>query len=143
MARDEMEIARQVVHEMYRKDSFSQWLGIDFLEVGPGRCRIAMTVREEMTNGFGMAHGGIAFSLADSALAFASNSRGPQAVSIETSISHLSPVFPGEQLIAAARELHRSRSLGRYAVDVFKDGQDRPVALFTGTVFLKKTIPNP
>jgi len=137
MAQEEMEIARERVQEMYRQDHFSQWLGIDILEVGPGRCRIAMTVRDEMANGFGMAHGGITFSLADSAFAFASNSRGPQAVSIETSISHLSPVFSGEKLIAHARELHRSKRLGRYVVDIFKEGHDRPVALFTGTVFIK------
>jgi acyl-CoA thioesterase len=137
MAQDEIAKARQRVQQMYRNDLFSQWLGIDVLEVRPGSCRITMTVREEMANGFGMAHGGITFSLADSAFAFASNSRGPQAVSIETSISHLRPVFSGETLVALARELHRSRSLGRYAVDIFKNGQDRPTALFTGTVFIK------
>lgn len=61
---------------MLNHDSFSNWLGIELVEISEGYCRLKMKVRQEMTNGFNIAHGGIAYSLADSALAFASNSHG-------------------------------------------------------------------
>ena len=77
-----------IKNKMYANDEFSKWLGIEILKVGEGSCQLKMTVRAEMTNGFKIAHGGITYSLADSALAFASNSHGRQAVSVETSISH-------------------------------------------------------
>ena len=79
--------ATQVINQMYENDAFSQWLGIERIEEGLGYCQLKMTIRSEMLNGFGIAHGGISFSLADSALAFACNSHGRRAVSIETSIS--------------------------------------------------------
>lgn len=115
-------------------DAFSQWLGIEVKEVKPGHSRLVMTVREEMVNGFGIAHGGITFSLADSALAFASNGYGRQCVSIETSIAHITPVRTGDQLEAVAEEDQRSSRLGRYTIRV-KRGEDL-VALFKGTVFI-------
>ena len=68
--------APEIVAQMMRRDAFSQWLGVRVLSVSAGECSIEMTVREEMVNGFRVAHGGITYSLADSALAFASNSRG-------------------------------------------------------------------
>ena len=77
---------------MLENDHYSQWLGIERLGETPGTCQLKMTVRKEMLNGFGIAHGAITYALADSALAFASNSHGRHAVSVETSISHLLPV---------------------------------------------------
>src|ERR1041384_4028345 len=94
----------KVIDEMMSKDLFSQWLGIERLAEGPGFCTLKMTVRKEMCNGFNIAHGGISYSLADSALAFASNSHGKQAVSIETSISHIRPLKTGDIIIATAEE---------------------------------------
>lgn len=112
----------------------SQWLGIEVLTIGPGGCSIRMAVREEMNNGFGITHGGIAYCIADSALAFASNSHGIHAVSIETSISHVKPVRAGDVLTATATELSRSQRIGVYQVPVVnQDGL--VVALFKGTVF--------
>ena len=83
-----MSLSKKVVNKMINGDAFSQWLGIKVLEINEGNCTLEMTVRDEMTNGFNIAHGGIAYSLADSALAFAANSYGVQSMSIETSISH-------------------------------------------------------
>ena len=83
-----MEQAKKVVNKMINGDAFSQWLGIEILEINKGYCKLKMTIRKEMTNGFDIAHGGISYSLADSALAFAANSYGIQCLSIETSISH-------------------------------------------------------
>ena len=132
----EKSTATQVVDRMMNKDYFSQWLGIERLEEGAGYCKLKMTVRDEMCNGFGIAHGGITYSLADSALAFASNSHGRQAVSIETSISHLQPLKPGDVLIATAEEKSCSNKIGVYDVRVEKEGV--LVALFKGMVFRKE-----
>ncbi|SVD73081.1 uncharacterized protein METZ01_LOCUS425935, partial [marine metagenome] len=89
-------------------DAFSQWLGIEVLEISVGFCKLKMTVRDEMTNGFKIAHGGIAYSLADSCLAFAANSDGVQSVSVETSISHTKKVVSGDTLTATTKEIRKS-----------------------------------
>ena len=121
---------------MMADDTFSQWLGIEVLEVKEGYAQIKMTVRKEMLNSHRVAHGGISFSLADSALAFASNSHGQKAVSIETSINHIKPVFNGDELIATAEKEGTSKSLGQYIVRVHRG--EEPVALFKGVVFRKQ-----
>ncbi len=119
---------------MYAADAFSQWLGIEIMEIGVGTCIISMTVRPEMVNGYGVAHGGITFSFADSAFAFASNSHGRKAVSIETSISHTRPVQVGDRLTAVAIELNLGNTIGIYQV-VVKNQDNKTVALFKGNVF--------
>ena len=128
--------ALTIVEKMFHHDAFSQWLGVRILEVQPGICTLKMEVRPEMLNGFGLAHGGITFSLADSALAFASNSRGRQAVSVETGISHTKAVREGDQLTAVARELNLGNRIGVYEVTVTNQQQEI-VGLFKGTVFRK------
>ena len=131
-----MEVAKQIVNQMYAQDAFSQWLGIERVAVKPGSCVLKMKVRAEMLNGFGIAHGGISYSLADSALAFASNSRGKHALSIETSISHTTPLHAGDEIIATATEEQCSRRIGIYRVEIRSvDGQ--LAALFKGTVYRK------
>ncbi|WP_420577276.1 hydroxyphenylacetyl-CoA thioesterase PaaI [Ekhidna sp.] len=126
----------KIVTEMMANDSFSQWLGVEVLEVREGYAQIKMTVREEMLNGHRVAHGGISFSLADSAFAFASNSHGQKAVSIETSINHIKPIFEGDELIATAEKESISRSLGQYIVRVTRNNE--LVGLFKGVVFRKE-----
>ena len=121
---------------MMEKDLFSQWLGIERLEEREGYCKLRMEVRGEMCNGFEIAHGGITYSLADSALAFASNSHGRKAVSIETSISHIHSLKPGDILIAIAEEKNCSNRIGIYEVRIEKSNGEL-VALFKGTVFRK------
>jgi len=101
---------------MFDKDAFSQWLGIEIIEVKDGYCELKMTVRKEMLNGFQIAHGGIAYSLADSALAFASNSHGRKSLSVETSISHTVSVKKDDVLTAMTEELSLSDNIGVYLV---------------------------
>lgn len=120
---------------MYNGDAFSQWLGIRRLDESPGTCTLEMTVRDEMVNGFGIAHGGITYALADSALAFASNAHGRKAVSIETSINHLKPVFANDVLTAFAEESSISNRIGVYHIRVMR--QQELVALFKGVVYRK------
>lgn len=121
---------------MYQGDAFSQWLGIRRLEEGAGFCILEMEVRAEMVNGFGIAHGGITYALADSALAFASNSYGRKAVSIETSINHVKPVMAGDVIKAEAKETSLSNKLGIYHIRVTR-GEDL-VAHFKGMVYRKE-----
>ena len=108
--------ASKIIDQMYLNDPFSLWLGIQRMEEYAGYCKLKMIVRKEMLNGFGIAHGGITFSLADSALAFASNAYGQQAVSIECSVNHIKPVQEGDCLIAEAKEKSRSKRLGIYEI---------------------------
>lgn len=130
------ELAKAVVDRMMSKDWFSQWLGIDVVEILPGTCTLRMTVRNEMLNGFSIAHGGITYSLSDSALAFASNSHGRMAVSVETSISHLAAVKENDVLTALAVEKSLSTKIGVYEVAVTNQ-HNATVALFKGTVYRK------
>lgn len=128
--------ASKIVDQMMAKDRFSAWLGIERLEEGPGACTLRMTIRPEMCNGFDIAHGGICYSLADSALAFASNAHGQHAVSIETAISHIKPLRAGDVIIAKAVEKSLSKRIGIYEVQVTKDNGEL-VAIFKGTVYRK------
>lgn len=128
--------ATKIIDQMMAKDGYTAWLGATRLQEGEGFCTLQMTIRKEMCNGFGIAHGGITFSLADSALAFASNSHGQQAVSIETSISYLKPLYEGDTIIAAAKEINLGKSIAVYEVQIKK--QDGAlVAIFRGTVHRK------
>lgn len=129
--------AQKIVRHMMDNDAYSQWLGIDILHVETGEVEIRMQVRKEMTNGFGIAHGGITYGLADSALAFSCNGHGQQAVSIETSISHTRPVFVGDVLTARSRQMSRTRKIGVYEVSVVNQ-DNKTVGLFKGTVFIKE-----
>ena len=129
--------AQAIVNEMYKNDDFSKWLGVEFMEVLPGSCTLRMKVRDEMTNGFDILHGGISYSFADSALAFASNSQGKIAVSIETSISHLAAVHTNDILTAIANEDHLSSSLANYTIRV-SNQDSKLVAFFKGTVYRKR-----
>ena len=134
MANETRSLATRVVDVMMEGDAFSRWLQVERLEEGPGHCTLRMMVREEMVNGFRIAHGGISYALADSALAFASNAHGIKAVSIETSISHLRPVQVGDILTAMATEDNLGKRTGVYRVEVMNQ-HGRLVALFKGTVF--------
>jgi acyl-CoA thioesterase len=127
-------LAEQLVGSMLAKDAFSAWLGIEVVELGPGECSVRMRVREEMVNGFGVCHGGIAFSVADSAMAFASNTHGTLTVSVENGISYPAPVRVGDTLTAAAVEEAVSSRLAYYRVTV-RNQEGAPVALFRGTVY--------
>lgn len=123
----------EIVHKMFQNDAFSQWLGIAIEYVAEGTCTLSMVIRKEMTNGFGIAHGGIAYSLADSALAFAANSHRRQSVSIDTSINHIEALKEGDKIVAIAKEDALKNKFGFYTIEIKKE--EKIVALFKGTVF--------
>ncbi|MES2004045.1 MAG: hydroxyphenylacetyl-CoA thioesterase PaaI [Bacteroidota bacterium] len=127
-------IAKKVVEHMMEHDLFSQWLGIQLLQITEGYSKIQMTVRTEMINGFGIVHGGIAFSLADSAFAFACNNRNNLSVALDTSINFTKAVNVGDTLIAEAKEIHNGRSTGLYHINITNQNNE-PVAHFKGTCF--------
>ena len=126
--------AKRVVNHMMEHDLFSQWLGVEVLEVKEGYSKIKMTVRKEMINGFGIVHGGIAFSLADSAFAFACNNRNVLSVALDTSINFIKPVHVDDVLTAEAKELHNGKSTGLYHITITNQ-HSHAVALFKGTCF--------
>jgi acyl-CoA thioesterase len=127
-------IHRDVVDHMMENDRFSQWLGIEVLDIGEGYSRIRMTIRQEMVNGFGIVHGGVPFSLADSAFAFACNNRNNLSVALDVTITFTKAVHIGDVLTAEAREVHNGRSTGVYLIEI-RNQKDEPVALFKGTCF--------
>ena len=121
-----------IVQQMMDGDAMSQWLGIDVLESGPGVCTCRMTVREEMVNGFGIAHGAITYALADSTLAFAVNAQGQHAVSVTSTIQHLAAVKVGDVLTARAIPRADGGRIAHVDVEVTNQNGDR-VAWLTAT----------
>jgi len=142
MQNEKDKLAVEVVAHMMQNDLFSQWLGIEVLAIKEGYSKIKMTVRKEMINGFGIVHGGIAFSLADSAFAFACNNRNTLSVALDTSINFIKPVHIGDTLTAVATELHNGKSTGLYQVEI-RNQKDHVVALFKGLCYRtdKKLVP--
>ena len=124
---------KEIVHKMYDNDPFSKWLGIEVDYIAEGTCQLSMTIRKEMLNGFGIAHGGITYSIADSALAFAANTHGRQSVSIDTSINHTETLKKGDRIIAIAKEESLKNRFGFYKIEIKRE--DTIVALFKGTVY--------
>ena len=132
MEKDKMAVA--VVDHMMEKDLFSQWLGIQIIEIKEGYSKIKMELRKEMINGLKVVHGGITFSLADSAFAFACNNRNNLSLALDTSINFTKATHPGDVLIAEAKEMHNGRSTGLYLVTVTNQNREQ-VAIFKGTCF--------
>jgi acyl-CoA thioesterase len=127
-------LAKKVVDSMIKTDYFSQWMDVQVLDVKEGYSKIRMTLRREMLNGFGIAHGGISFALADSAFAFACNSDGKITVALDVSISFPKAAKEGDTLYAEAKRINATRKTGLYLVEV--TNQDRElIALFKGTCF--------
>jgi len=134
-----MKTPEEIVSTMLENDAFSQWLDVDVVSIGLGSCTLRASIHGQMLNGFNILHGGISYSLSDSALAFASNSYGFKCVSIDSSISHLRPAVVGDTLIATAIERHRGKTVGIYEVNVTnQDGKN--IALFKGTVHISKDV---
>jgi len=125
----------KIVDKMYENDAFSKWLGIKRIEDGAGKSVLQITVRKEMLNGFNIVHGGITYSLADSALAFASNGHGRKAVSVETSISHTQTCKEGDVLTTHTEEMSLSKKIGIYQITITNQ-HNKTVALFKGTVYI-------
>lgn len=128
---DPLALARAVADAMYAADSASQSLGMRLDEVGPGHATLSMRVREDMLNGHRTCHGGFIFSLADSAFAFACNSRNVSTVASGCTVDFLAPAREGDVLTATARERSLAGRTGVYDVTV-NNQQGEPVALFRG-----------
>jgi len=134
MNKEKDKLANDVVGHMMKHDLFSQWLGIEVLEIREGYSKIKMTVRKEMINGFDIVHGGIPFSLADSAFAFACNNRNVLSVALDTAINFIKPVHVGDELTAEAKEVHHGRSTGLYHISITNQ-KGHPVAVFKGLCY--------
>lgn len=124
----------EIVNKMLDNDSMSQWLGIELISVEKGNVTLKATVRKEMTNGFNIAHGGITYSISDSSLAFSANAYGIHAVSVETSISHLKPVYVGDVLTTKVEEISISKRIGVYIVNIYNQ-DNLLVSTLKGTMY--------
>ncbi len=129
-----MKSPREIVEFMLANDAYSQWLGIELLALDKGCCELKMTTRPEMLNGFHILHGGITYALADSALAFAANSFGKHALSVETSISHLAKVKQEEIIFAKAILIHSGKKFSSFDIKIMNSNHEL-VASFRGTVY--------
>ncbi|NCI45326.1 hydroxyphenylacetyl-CoA thioesterase PaaI [Sediminibacterium sp. WSJ-3] len=127
-------LAKKVVNRMLETDYFSRWMNVQVLDVKEGYSRIQMVLRKEMLNGFGIAHGGISFALADSAFAFACNSDGMITVALDASISFPKPGREGDTLTAEAKRISQTRRTGLYLIHVTNQHNEL-VALFKGTCY--------
>jgi acyl-CoA thioesterase len=130
MSDDAQALAEASAAALWAEDQASQALGMELLRIGPGETELAMVVTARMTNGHGTAHGGFIFTLADSAFAFACNSRGGRVVGAQASMAYLRPAALGERLVATAREVALAGRSGVYDVRVSADG--RTIAEFRG-----------
>lgn len=122
-----------IPHKMLSQDAFSTWMGIEIIESEIGRVKIGMTIRREMLNSMNYAHGGVSYTLADTAFGFTSNTHGKYAVSIETSINHIEALNEGDYLVAECIIEKVNNKLGFNIVEV-KRGEEL-VALFKGVVY--------
>jgi acyl-CoA thioesterase len=126
--------AELIVQMMMDHDAFSQWLGINVIDIGPGLCQLQMVVNQQMCNGFGIAHGGIAFSLADSCCSFSVNAHGRKSLSVETSINQFKGIQAGDTLNCVSKELSLGKKLGVYQAEITnQDGL--MIAHFKGTYY--------
>jgi len=132
---DDLQVqAEKIVEKMRAGDSFSHWLRLEIVELRQGYCSAKMIIRKDMLNGHNVCHGGIPFSLADSALAFAANTQGRIALSIDASMSYPEKILEGDTITATARELSSGNRIAMYDVTI-KNQDDVTVGLFRGTVY--------
>lgn len=124
-----------IYEQMMKEDHFSQWLGVKLIKISAGYCQLQMTVRSEMLNGFGILHGGVSFSFADSAFAFASNSHGRLSVSQQASMTYAKPAKAGDVLIAEATQLNLGNKTATFDVKVYQKNTQETIAFFRGSVY--------
>jgi acyl-CoA thioesterase len=136
------QLAQAVAEEMYALDEAARSLAIGIDNVGPGRAQARMTVREDMLNSHRICHGGMIFTLADSAFAYACNAENKSTLATTCSISFASAAELGEELTAVAEERVRTGRTGVYDITV-KAGDSRVVAVFRGNSYQVKgeTVP--
>lgn len=128
---DAMELARRCARTLFERDPASNALGMRLLSVAPGVARLGMSVRADMLLGHGTCHGGLIFTLADSAFAIACNSHDRATVALGCSIEYIAPAQLGDTLTADCHEQNRGGRTGHYAVRV-ENQQGRLIALLQG-----------
>jgi len=126
--------SRETAEYMFEKDLFSQWLGIELIEIKDNYCLLKMPVKPEMINGLGTVHGGVTFAFADSALAFSSNNSGEAAVALNCYINFTKAARNGDVLTAESILFADTRKTAVYDI-VIKNQKDEVVAGFKGTVY--------
>ncbi len=134
MADFDIDRAKRIVAQMMRNDAFSRWMGIEVVKVGEGYCKISCPVREEMLNGFNVTHGGIVFSLADSALAFSAATYGRVSLAVDNSISFTQKTVPGDRLTAESSCIKLSHKTGLFEVRIKNDAGEL-IAIMKATVY--------
>lgn len=134
-----MKSPKEIIDLMLKEDAFSNLLGMEIEEVEKGKCTLSMLIASDHVNGFNITHGGIAFSLADSAIAFAANAYGNKAVTIENSISYVKPSFLGNRLIAICTEVNKGKTVARYNVKL-QNQKNELVANINGLVHFSNEI---
>lgn len=120
------------VKKMLEHDRFSAWLGLSVEDVGPGTSRVSLVIREDMLNGFGVVHGGVLFALADSAFAFACNSRDNLSLALDAVMSFIKKASLGDVITAQVEEVHNGKTTGVYEVRLTNQ-KNELVAQFRGT----------
>ena len=127
-----------IARHMLENDAFSRWMGVEIVEADAGKSLLKMEIRDNMTNGFGVTHGGIIFALADSALAFAAGSHGRVSLALDNKISYVKTSHTGDLLTAKAVEEHLGRQIGVYNITITNQA-GKTTALMRGTVFRTNT----
>jgi len=122
--------------ELLNRDSFAKGLGINLVEAGTGHATVKMEAKSDHLNFMGWAHGGVIFSLADTAFGLASNSHDKTSVGIDAHVAYLSGVREGDVIEAQASEISRTRRKAVYRIDVHRPSDDTAIAAFTGTVYV-------
>jgi len=131
MAYSSQERAEKSAEAMWGNDNASKWFGMELSSVNEGHAKAVLTVETHHTNGLGKCHGGVIFALADSAFAFACNSRNQATVAQHNSITYLAPGNLGDRLTASAKEVSLQGRSGVYDVEVRNQDGDL-IARFTG-----------
>ena len=128
------QLAIACADSMFAKDQLAQKMGIEIVSMSPGYAELRLTIKNWMLNGFASCHGGMIFSFADTAFAYACNSHNEANVAMDCRIDFLRPCFEGDQLVAIARELHRGKTSGLYDITIENQHQ-KPIARFSGRSF--------
>jgi acyl-CoA thioesterase len=127
----------QIVEDLLKKDPFSQWMGIKIISANEGDCKVQCTITESMLNGFEVVHGGIIFSLADTALAFSAATAGRVALALDNSISFTKKAHAGDTLTAHSKALNLTFRTGLFDVKVTNQSDDL-IASMKGTIYRTK-----
>ncbi|MCK5543559.1 MAG: hotdog fold thioesterase [Desulfobacterales bacterium] len=121
-------IRQQAINDHIQKDAFADYLGAKVKIIEPGHSRVSLVINNKMTNFHGTTHGGIIFAISDMAFAAACNSHGKIAVALNVSVCFLKPSFPGDHLVAEAKEEHKGRRTALYSIKIFNENTGELIA---------------